>query len=596
MMFQGLKTFLWKKKYLFLFVSLFLVVTTQRFLSERQNGLVNSVSSDGLGYYCYLPAAIIYQDFTYSYYDVKENYIKPFYKPYISPYKDKGVNKYYSGTAFCMLPFFLLGILISAIAGTDINGYTDTFLMLISIASLVYFLLAVKLLTKVAKHFLISEKTTMLVCFMVFLSTNLFHYTIQEPSMSHVYSFFAVSLFLYCFVRLLTDITTKRIVMLGLALALVILIRPVNVVVVLFTPFFFENFKSYLLFLKQIITKHFFGTLLFLLMPVLGVAIQFTFYYLQTGDFFVMTYEGETFDFKNPEIMNVLFSYRKGIFIYAPLLFLMVLFILLSTRFWFKRIIFFITMFVFIYITSSWWCWWYGGGLSIRPAIDFYPIIIITVLFLLNYIQPKTKKILLALSIPFVFFGQLIAFQYSNLLIDTVLMDKQKFWDVFLKTDLATINEDRLKSILENRKIFKMELMTYEQDDDASKIVDGGFKSKKACKVGKDNWYSKGFGFPIKDLGFSGSFYIVVECMAKTDADGRDLGLVVSIDANNEMVSWNVVFRNQFSAGDDGWAKMTQIVEVLETQNNDSNYLKVFANTEKGYNLVDDLKYTIIKK
>ena len=105
--------------------------------------------------------------------------------------------------------------------------------------------------------------------------------------------------------------------------------------------------------------------------------MQFTFYYLQTGDFFVMTYEGETFDFKNPEIMNVLFSYRKGIFIYAPLLFLMVLFILLSTRFWFKRIIFFITMFVFIYITSSWWCWWYGGSYGSRVMIEYYVVLAI---------------------------------------------------------------------------------------------------------------------------------------------------------------------------------------------------------------------------
>ncbi len=29
---------------------------------------------------------------------------------------------------------------------------------------------------------------------------------------------------------------------------------------------------------------------------------------------------------------------------------------------------------LFTYVIFSWWCWWYGGGLSIRPMIDVYCI------------------------------------------------------------------------------------------------------------------------------------------------------------------------------------------------------------------------------
>ena len=142
-MFNSVTTALWKKKYIVLFFAIFLIVLSQRFLNIHQNGLVNSVSSDGLGYYSYLPAAIIYQDFDYTFYEKKENKINPFYNSYFNTYKNKKINRYFCGTSICLLPFFLLGIGISAVAGTEINGYTDTFLMLVSIATIVYFLLSV---------------------------------------------------------------------------------------------------------------------------------------------------------------------------------------------------------------------------------------------------------------------------------------------------------------------------------------------------------------------------------------------------------------------------------------------------------------------
>lgn len=197
-MLDKFKMILWKRKYIFLFLGLFIIVLTQRFLNERQNGLINSVSSDGLGYYCYLPAAVIYQDFSYSYYYKDENKIKPFYRPVLNPYKDKALNKYYCGTSICLLPFFLAGIVISAIAGTDINGYTDTFLMLVSIAALVYFLLSVFMISKIGRFFHVPEKISLITCFVFFFSTNLFHYTIQEPSMSHIYSFFCGHIVFLC--------------------------------------------------------------------------------------------------------------------------------------------------------------------------------------------------------------------------------------------------------------------------------------------------------------------------------------------------------------------------------------------------------------
>ncbi|MES2514369.1 MAG: hypothetical protein V4580_09495 [Bacteroidota bacterium] len=596
-MFNKVKDLLWRRKYIFLFLGLFIVVLTQRFLNERQNGLINSVSSDGLGYYCYLPATILYQDFTYSYYDKPENRIRPFYKPYISPYKDNtGFNKYYCGTSVCLLPFFIAGVVISAIAGTDINGYTDTFLMLVSVAAIFYYLLSVFLILKIARFFAISEKISFITCLLFFLATNMFHYVIQEPSMSHAYSFFGVTLFLYCYMRLHEHITTKNMVFLGLSLALVALIRPVNVVVILFTPFFSQNFREYLFFLKNIFTNHLKGVFLFVLAVGCGIGLQFMFYYFQTGYFFIVSYEGEAFDFSKPEIFNVLFSYRKGIFIYAPILLFAIIFMIFAKNNWFKKTIFLVTMSVFTYITASWWCWWYGGGLSIRPMVDFFPLFIVITMLLLDRLTMRSKRIVLMLTLPFLFYSQLMSFQYSNMLIDSSDMDKEKFWNAFLEVDLATINKKRIHKILESRAVHKTELLNYEDEGADERIAAGGFNSNKACIVGKKNNYSKGFGFPVKDLKLGDSFYVIVECMAKTSKDGKDLGLVISIDENPNIIKWDVVYKNQFEEGPDGWTKMTHVQEIDVKYINEKNYMKIFANTSKGENLVDDFKYTIVKK
>ena len=592
-----ISVFLWSRKYIVLFVSLFIIVLTQRFLSTKQNGLANSIYSDGYGYYCYLPAAIIYQDFTYSFYKDNENNIKSFYQPIITPYKTKGINKYYCGTSICLLPFFLIGILISIIAGTDVNGYTDTFLMLVSVAAIFYYLISIFLITKIAKFFSIPKRISFVGCLVVFFGTNYFHYTIQEPSMSHCYSFFAISLFLYLFVRLLENISLLNLLLLSMSLSLIILIRPVNIVIILFTPFFFENIKEYFIFLKKIISNYLLGLILFILTLLALVSVQFVFYYLQTGDFFILAYEGETFNFLRPEFFNVLFSYRKGLLLYVPILFGTVVFVLLMKNFWYKKTIFFITLFVFLYITSSWWCWSYGGGLSIRPIVDILPVFVIISILLINELNARKKKLVLFFTIPFMFFNQLLAYQYSNYLIDIVNMDEEKYWDVFLETNYYSVYENKKSRILKNKLIVKTDSMNFDDFTFDNIIVYGGYKSDKACLVGKINNYSKGFSLQKKDISVNESLYILVECMVKPiEEDDKNLALVVAMLQNETIMEWNVVFRCHFKENEDGWIKMVNIVEIDKSHLTDNLNLKVFVNSEKGKSLVDDLKYSMVEK
>ena len=72
---------------------------------------------------------------------------------------------------------------------------------------------------------------------------------------------------------------------------------------------------------------------------------------------------------------NLLFSLKKGLFTYYPLLaFSMAGLLFLrrgAARFLRPALVFTPAM---VYVLSSWWCWFYGGGLGQRPFVDFAPL------------------------------------------------------------------------------------------------------------------------------------------------------------------------------------------------------------------------------
>ena len=582
-----------KKKYIFLFIGLFLVVLTQRVWNERQHGLTDSIASDGLGYYSYLPAAIIYQDFKYKFYDDPQTHIKPIHHTYFNEYKDTRINKYYCGTAICFLPFFLLGIVISAIAGTDINGYTDTFLMLMSLCSIFYLLVSVHLISKIAEFFKTSKKVSLIICFVYFFGTNLFHYVVQEPSMSHVSSFFAISLFFYVYTKLLGNISNKNVILLALSLSLIALIRPPNIIVILFLPFFSHNLSHFFSFLKQVVTKTWLGILISVIIIVAAIFLQFFFYYLQTGEFFIMTYEGETFNFSNPEFLNIFFSYKKGLFLYTPLFLGALIFIVCTKGNWYKKIIFFITFSVFSYITASWWCWWYGGGFSIRPFVDILPLFILITMVLFHVLSNTSKKVAVVCVIPFLLFNQLKSYQYANLLITSLDMNKEMYWDFFIESDLAEVNQNKIERIINGKPILKSDSLTFENNIDPNAATHEGYNSKTSGSVGSSSNFSKGLDLYIKDLNTTDSIYIIAECQIKTIDNAKDLILVVSETNNGNILRYEKSVRSQFDADENGWVKMTKIITV----NSDPNSIfSVMAYCNTGESYIDDIKYIVVKK
>ncbi|MBI2270848.1 MAG: hypothetical protein HYU69_10910 [Bacteroidetes bacterium] len=197
----------------------------------------NIVLSDGKGYYAYLPAVFIYHDLNLGFYEGIEQ--KYYYKNTYYDYRaddEQGhvINKYFSGTAVLMLPFFLQAHALTLLADLPADGYSKFYPISVNIAAIFYLIAGLFYLKHLLRFYTSNESIVSFILIVLVFGTNLFYYAITEPAMSHVYSFFCISAFIYYFRCLTSAFSNKHIYLSALFLGLVMLIRPINGLVKLF--------------------------------------------------------------------------------------------------------------------------------------------------------------------------------------------------------------------------------------------------------------------------------------------------------------------------------------------------------------------------
>jgi hypothetical protein len=108
----------------------------------------------------------------------------------------------------------------------------------------------------------------------------------------------------------------------------------------------------------------------------------------------VYTYLNEQFYFLNPHVAEVLFSFRKGWFVYTPLMLLSItgLFLMIDkARDYISGIVVFLL--INIYVISSWWCWWYGGSYGMRTMVESYAILAVPLSAFIHHLSNKKEVI-----------------------------------------------------------------------------------------------------------------------------------------------------------------------------------------------------------
>lgn len=409
-------------KVILLAIPLYLFVTiTENWSKNNGQGWKQIHRSDVKGYYGYLLATFIRHDLG------EESYVVE----YIQETPNGTLNKYFAGTSLMMLPWFCAGHILAEIVGETQNGLSWPYLIMVNIGALIYAFLALLYFRKLLILLGLKDNTIGFIVLGLLFSTLLLQYSCIQPGWTHIYSFFCATLLYYCAWRFSESLGSRYLCSGAVLFALILLIRPVNGTLLLGIPVLLGSKTG--LFVSNLIShKH--KLLISLVLAAAIGLIQPLLWYAQTGNLIEWSYRGEGFHWGKPEVLNVLFSFRRGLFIYTPVLFLFLLAIpkLLHTDR--TRAIWALIYFaVNTYIISAWWIWDYGGGFGQRPYIEHYPILFITIALAISKLKPLLRKLAFTFIALCCIFTSLQWVQFQREIIQHEYMSWDKYKHVFMK-------------------------------------------------------------------------------------------------------------------------------------------------------------------
>lgn len=397
------------------------------------------VRSDGSGYYAYLPQVFIYQDRRFQFIDS----VIPKYPDakmgefgtYTPSLKGR-MNKFFTGVAVCQAPFFLLAHYTHSDYFPS-DGYSLPYQKALALGAIVFLLLGLWLSYLVLLHYRIQPWVAAFSLSVLALGTPMLYYTVNDPLTAHVYSFTLITLFFYSLLRWKASRSLFWLLTVSFSLGMVIILRPSNGIVFLLYFAVFSNVREAITFLVENFIKRITHLLPALVIFTAILFIQFWNVRFQMGEWGFNIYGGEGFDnWAKPPIGQVLFGFKKGLFVYAPLCFISLLGIwFFCKKHRFTALIFVLFFALFTYVTAAWWCWWYGGSLGMRPFIDVTLIFALGLGFLFQTLKPWLKIVFVPVIAFCIYFQFILSIQMDTAILHFADMNQERFWRIFLRTD-----------------------------------------------------------------------------------------------------------------------------------------------------------------
>ena len=387
-------------------------------------------------YYSYLVAQFIHHDFSFHF---------PHHYWLVETPTHEYVPKVTMGLSILYLPFFIIANNIAYAFDYDGLGYSAPYAWSIHLGSIFYVLIGVWYTRKTLLMYF-NEWIVSISILLILFATNLFYYTYKESEMTHGYLFFLFSLFIYHVLKWRQTNKTKYVYYFSFIAGLVTLIRPTEILILIFPLLIyvvsFSDFKARIIEIKNLKWKLVIAIFLFMI-PIIP---QLIFWKIHTGQFLFFSYGSqEGFFFNDPKFYSVLFAWRKGWLLYTPV---MISFIFGLIYLFVKRrdLFFSITIYFIInlYLISSWWDWGYGGAFGMRALVQCYAFFIIPIAFFINWIFIEYKNIFLKILYS-VFFLTFVAscsylnifqtYQFKNSLFHWDSMTKESYFYVFLNAE-----------------------------------------------------------------------------------------------------------------------------------------------------------------
>jgi len=564
------------------------------------------IHADAQGYYGYLVAIFIERSFDWQ--QVFDSYSGVYFgggAPDFTVMTDHGpVNKYYAGTAVLMLPFFLLSCLAAWAMNYPVDGYAIPFHVGMMLSALFYALAGVWCVSRYLRMKGFSWPVICAVAWGVFAGTGLFFYTVMEPAMSHVYSFFLFGLFILLAHRAMERPARSRVVLLAAVLALIALVRPTNAVIVLSMPFIAGGLRPFAAFVTGVFADR--RTLIPALVVALAiVSIQMVLYMLQVGRPIVWSYSGEGFDFLDPEILNVLFSYKKGLFVYYPWtliasLGLVAMFIRSRTA----ALWMFIFLGVSVYIISSWWAWFYGASFGMRAMVEYLPFFMVLMAYLFQAVPVGLRSGVMVLSFLTVPLNLVQTYQYNKFILHWLGMDRDRYWQVFMKTDARyegifyrTGNSDELPP-LEN--IVHRFVLQNDMEEELPKWGEQGltdrqsFSGRFSSMMEGNAQYGNTIGIPWSELGPEGNKVLLATFIVRSETARPSLILAYSFADGDRYYGHNYLYCSEQVNEKDQWCAVRLIQELPMAESPEHNLVIYPYTTGADTLFVDDIRYEFL--
>jgi hypothetical protein len=359
----------------------------------------SEIFADRAGYYVYLPAGIIYGFKAGNFPDNIDTKTGNGFQ--LDTATNTVITKYTYGVSLLQFPFFLLAHGVSSITKFKADGFSFLYQKSIDVAAIFYLLLGL-----IALYIFLNKKFSQIISFIsvivIFISTNLFYYSVIDTGMSHVYSFSMFSLYLLVLYNRdeFKGNQLKYGLLLGMLAGIIVMLRPLNLLFIISAFFLYPE-----VFRPRSLTKHPIFLLAFIFAGSAMLIPQMCYWNYLTGSPIYYSYAGESFsNILNPKLAAVLFAPNSGHILYNPVFLLglvgVALMIFEQRRYgWVAATL----LIVLIYLISSWWIYSFGCGFANRNFVEYYALLAFPIAYLLN--KPKSKNMQTGLYILILLFA-----------------------------------------------------------------------------------------------------------------------------------------------------------------------------------------------
>lgn len=421
-----------------LIIFLFSILSFKSWVAWDKHPFSNDVDQ----YYSYLVAQFIHHDLGFHF---QHNYWL------VETPIHEHVPKVTMGLAYLYLPFFIIADNIAYAFDYDGLGYSAPYAWCIHMGSIIYVIIGLWYQRKILILFF-NEWITSLIILLILFGTNLFFYTFKESEMAHGYLFCLFSVFLYHTIKWHSTNNAKYLYYLSFIGGLITLIRPTEGLVLLI-PLLYNvtSIKTLKLNITKLLDLRW-KWILVILLFILPIIPQLIYWKIYAGQFLFFSYgSSEGFFFADPKFYSVLFGWRKGWFIYTPLMLFAVVGLVMMLRKWKGLFIpLAVYMLINLYLICSWWDWGFGGAFGMRALVQTYAFLTIPLAFFIKSLF-NLSKIWLRVVLSALCFSLFGFFITNNIFQTWLLKNSLMHWDsmtkeAYLYTFLRSkyTNEDRV--------------------------------------------------------------------------------------------------------------------------------------------------------